>query len=211
MEQSLLSLFVLMLVGFGCNSESGSKASNEPMMQQGARIAFSDTVNTSDAIRAEYEKTLEAVESGAMDSTSFTYDCNGEKNGTVTYYRHEGVLRMIKWAYSEYSHHSGTDRYFVSDGELYFVERKTTDWVFTSSEETKENIMEQRFYLLDNSLERCTRKQYEIRSNTADNPDSGTLARKRVECPPAADLMAQYNLLLSRQGTTGAIDCLRKE
>lgn len=209
-------LFIVLMIGWGCTSESGREgepgtASTDTLAQQDANLQFADSITTMDGIRAEAQKMMQAVNSGAVDSTSFSYDCHGEKKGIVTFYNTGDTLGMVERNYSEYSHTHGTERYFVSGGQPYFVYRKNTDWAFKSSNETVDSIKEQRFYVLGDTLVQCMTKEYEIHSDATDNPDPDEVASEPGQCPAISELMDQYQLLLSHNDTTRTIGCLQKE
>lgn len=212
----LIPLIALGIACVACNSSSDKEAEGDREQIESPDdmpnpITFSDDITNMESIRAETEKTMEAVNSGAVDSTSFSYDCNGEKKGTVTFYRTGGTLRMVERNYSEYSHTHGTERFFVSGGESYFVYRKNTDWGFKSSNETVDNVKEQRFYVLGDTLAQCLTKEYEIHSDGTDSFDPEKIENESGPCPPMGELMGQYELLLSHRDTTSAIGCLQKE
>ena len=95
-------------------------------------------------IKKEYEYVASKIKSHNMDSTSFSYNCNEEKKGTVVYFFENNALRMIRHTYNEYSHFSATDSYFVKDNATFFVYFNRVSWSFDSQgkgvSETREDI-----------------------------------------------------------------------
>jgi hypothetical protein len=147
----------------------------------------------------------------ALDSTTFKYDCNGEKNGTVTYFSENGNLRLIEHRYNEYSHYSATDRYFSVNDTLFFAYQKSTAWSFESGPEgsTRDNITEYRAYLVNSKPVKCLEKKYVIRSQVADKPKPEALPNKATDCSVVKSLLSSYEKLKQYNGKTPP-DCLEQ-
>lgn len=162
-----------------------------------------------EGIQKVYGKITGQLSQGALDSTSFTYNCKNEILGSVTYYSHNGRLRMIQHRYNEYDHHAATDQYYIIDSTLFFVYRHQLLWSFESGPEgsTKDDITEQRVYFIDQKPIRCLEKKYIVRSADTNKPDSENIPNKEVNCSSINPLMEPYQNLLKNQYEK-AVDCL---
>jgi len=158
-------------------------------------------------IQETYSSVMKQLESGAMDSTSFKYSCQGEKGGTVTYFSNEGQLRLVVHRYHEYDHYSAVDRYFVEEGRLYFAYLNGVSWSFEDGGGTRDNVKEQRIYVVNQRPIRCLEKKYAIRSKAGDNPRPETVANKEVDCKSPASIIGPYRILLKyrEKGTSGCL------
>lgn len=163
-------------------------------------------------IQAAYSEVTERRKRGELDSVSFEYSCReGETSGTVTYFSHDGDLQLVVHRYSEYSHYSAEDYYFVRDSALYFAFLKGVSWSFEDGPEgaTRDNIRERRLYLLDQQPVKCLQKEYVIRSHANDNPRPETLANTEVDCASSSSsLLAAYRQLLQHRNNPPASGCL---
>ena len=150
---------------------------------------------------------------GLLDSISYTYDCSGERNGTVTYYSDNGKLAVIKHSYNEYSHFSAIDQYFVNEGKLYFTFLDSTVWSFepghAAEGATKDDITEQRLYLNEEKPLLCLEKKYTRRSQSSDNPNPDRIESKEVKCKSLEPVLKDYNRLLAFKDASSR-DCLAK-
>lgn len=162
-------------------------------------------------IQDAYTGVVEQWDRGALDSVSFEYTCgNGERSGTVSYFSQEGNLRLIIHRYSEYSHYSAEDQYFVRDSILYFAFLKGISWTFEEGPEgsTRDNITEQRVYLLDMQPVKCLEKKYIIRSQVKENPLPESVPNKEVKCASSSSLVKSYHQLLQHHRNPPASGCL---
>ncbi|MBT0607553.1 hypothetical protein [Aequorivita echinoideorum] len=163
-------------------------------------------------VKQAYEKTNLDITHNRYTSSSFTYNCNGERGGTVTYYLNDNKLRLIEHAYNEYSHNEAVDRYYVLNNQPYFIFYKHTTWQFDGEAEeeegaTKDDISEKRYYLINNSLTECLEKKYTTRSTgKATDPDG--IGNKTVSCPPVNELLEDFTKLYENKDTRGKLECL---
>lgn len=163
-----------------------------------------------EAIQEAYSGVMDRWKSGGLDSVSFEYSCrNGETSGSVTYFSQDGDLQLMVHRYNEYSHYSAEDHYFVRDSMLYFAFLKGVSWSFDDGPEgaTRDNITEQRIYLLDQQPVQCLEKKYVIRSHSGDNPRPETVANNQVDCTSASSLLAVYRRLLQHHGNPPPSGC----
>ena len=149
-------------------------------------------------IQNAYAEIIADYEKGKLDSTSFKYNCNGEKSGTVTYFSQKGDLKMITHTYAEYDHHEMKDRYFVQDSIPFFAHLRSLSWSFESGPEgaTKDQITEQRIYLLNWKPIQCLEKKYEIRLHAGVNPKPADVQNKTVDCTSTKSIEKPYRLLV---------------
>lgn len=183
---------------------SGNLTTSEPAEPDGIPQNVED-------IQRVYTATMEKLQQGQLDSTSFTYECQNEINGTVTYYSEGGKLRLMTHAYSEQDHHGAEDQYFVKDDKLFFTYTSTTFWSFDGGGEgsTKDDITEYRIYLVDDKPVKCLEKKYSIHSKATNNPKPDDVANKEVDCKThQATAIKSFELLRKyrSKGTTGCLE-----
>jgi len=152
-------------------------------------------------IREAYAFTVDQMNSGQLDSVSFKYNCQQERSGTVTYFSEKGILRIIRHQYAEYDHHEATDQYFLNnDSTLFFAHLKRLSWSFESvvgkDGATKDDIKEQRIYIVDKEAIQCLEKKFTTRSTSSDNPKPEAVPNKQVACRPIKPLLKDLQQLL---------------
>lgn len=195
---------ILIVALASCNSNQES----EKAQQQKDSLVNHVAANTSKAktttvidnvsdIQNTYQEIIELYKNKSLDSTSFKYDCNGETGGTVSYFTKDGNLKIIVHRYHEYDHHEAEERYFVNEGSLYFLYLRSLSWSFDSGPEgaTRDQITEQRSYVLRNNVVKCLEKKYEIRKHAGVNPNPGSVANKEVDCKKFKSPMAVFEKL----------------
>lgn len=166
-------------------------------------------VRTIKDVQQAYADISTKVKKGLLDSVSFKYNCNNEKDGTVSYFSEKGQLRLMVHRYNEYSHFSASDHYFVQDSMLFFVFKRSVLWSFSGPQgSTRDSITEQRTYLIKQQPVQCLQKAFVIRSHLANNPKPETLPNKAINCASAKFVMKPYRLLMKYrdQGTTGCLE-----
>jgi len=159
-------------------------------------------------IKKEYTYVTSRIESSRMDSASFNYNCNDEKKGTVTYFTENGQLRMIKHAYNEYSHFSAVDNYFVKDSTPFFVLQRRLAWSFVDEKQTKDDVTENRVYIIDQKPVKCLQKEFTVYSNTKDAPQANTVANKEIKCSSLEPISKKFGLLLKYINQREDLTCL---
>lgn len=165
------------------------------------------TLNRITEIQETYAAVVKQLEAGTLDSTSFKYSCQGEKGGTVTYISDRGKLQLIVHRYHEYDHYSAVDRYFVNEDKLYFTHLRGVSWSFEEGGGTRDNIEEQRIYVVNQRPVQCLEKKYTIVSGASNNPLPDTVLNKEVSCKSPASVIGPYRILLKyrEKGTTGCL------
>jgi hypothetical protein len=150
-----------------------------------------------DDIKKAYTVVNKELEDGQLDSTTFKYSCNDEKNGTVSYFTKNGKLKLIVHKYNEYDHYEAVDRYFVQDSTLFFTYSTSITWSFDNGPEgsTKDNIKENRTYLIAEKPVKCLEKNFTIRSKASSNPDPESIPNRDVKCLSAAMVLKPYHIL----------------
>lgn len=150
-----------------------------------------------DDIKKAYAAVNKQLEDGQLDSTTFKYSCKDEKNGTVSYFTKNGNLRLIVHRYNEYDHYEAVDRYFVQDSTLFFTYSTSTTWSFEDGPEgsTKDNIKENRTYLIAEKPVKCLEKNFTIRSKASTNPDPESVPNRDINCQSAAIVLKPYHIL----------------
>lgn len=148
-------------------------------------------------IQKAHAAILKLKESKSLDSTSFRYNCNGEKGGTVSYYTDNGDLKLIIHRYHEYDHYEAEDQFFINDAETFFVYQKALSWSFDGGQEgaTRDRINEQRSYFVANKPIKCLEKKYEIRKHLGINPKPESIANKEKDCNQLKSPLSTYSKL----------------
>jgi len=164
-------------------------------------------------IRQRFAVINDKLQRTQLDSISFKYDCNEERSGTVTYFSEQGKLVLVKHSYSEYSHFSAVDDYFISNDKLFFAHLNRRNWSFESGQAvegaTIDNIIEQRLYLANDKALLCLEKKYTTRSHAAANPIPANLPNKQVTCKSTEPLIKDFKNLIDYQRSNNH-DCLEK-
>jgi hypothetical protein len=211
----LISSFVFI---FSCKKETGKnplKASGSSDTLTSSSVRDSTTVEnkllTIEDIKKEYQSINDKLNKKGLDSVSFDYNCNDERSGTVTFFSDQKGLRMIKHFYAEYSHFSSVENYFIKNNTLFFIFKEDTSWNFDGGTpekpETKDDIIEHRIYLQNNTPIKCFEKKYSIRSKESIHPDVDKMANKEVSCS-VDELLKTYQLLLKNKDKRGEIKSL---
>lgn len=216
MKLQLYTLF-LCLVFFSCGQNRNTEPSTTVVEDSAARVTAPETVaaqpKTVEQIKQRYADINAKLQGGLLDSVAYKYDCNGERSGTVTYFSNHGKLEMIKHSYNEYSHFEATDQYFISNDHLFFAHFRRSNWSFESGQAadgaTKDNIIEQRFYVANEKSLLCLEKKYTKRSHADNNPLPAKVQNKEVACKPMEPLIKDFNKLIDFKNS-GDHDCLGK-
>lgn len=160
-------------------------------------------------IRQVYNQTNQQLMAHQLDSVALKYNCNGERSGTVTYYSKNNELKAIKHQYNEYDHFSATDQYFVVGGKLYFVFFDRLTWSFAGNDITKDDITEQRIYVIDDQAIECLEKKYTVMSNATKKPISENIPNQKVACKSAQTMLKDFKTLINFREQKQQ-DCLLK-
>lgn len=173
-------------------------------------VLFKKDFSSVDAIRRQYNLVNSLLVTKKLDSVTFEYECN-ETSGNVTYYIQNGILKLIKHFEAD-SHFSSAVNYFVNDGKPYFIFTDETVWSFDGGTpekpETKDEVTEQRFYIIDNESVKCLEKKYTLKSNSSSNPKPENIPNKEMKSCSIADLQKTFDLLMKNKDRKGKIGCL---
>lgn len=164
-------------------------------------------IKNEEDIRVSYDKTVRKVQKKVTDSTSFSYDCNGERNGTVTYFSENGELLLIQHTFNEYSHFSASNSYFIKDGNPFFVLSSESVWSFVNENQTKDNVTEKRFYIIDNKPIKCLQKDFSVITRSGHILKTDTTGNKVTECTEYAFKLKEFYSLLQLEHKKGLIGC----
>lgn len=215
MKFNLLAIIFASCFLFSCTQGPDSNAveSDAPSSDSIAvsTVERDKPIESVEDIQEAFTGIMKQWEGGALDSVSFEYSChNGGRSGTVSYYSQDGDLRLIVHRYSEYSHYSAEDQYFVRDSTLFFSFLKGISWSFEDGPEgsVRDNITERRTYLLGNQPVKCLEKKYVIRSQIKDKPRPESLPNMEVDCTSSPSLLKSYAQLLQHHRNPPASGCL---
>lgn len=161
-------------------------------------------------IKQEYNLVNAELVAKKLDSVGFKYECN-EISGNVVYYSENGTLKVVKHFQAD-SHFSSTESFFIDEGKPYFIFKDDTAWSFdggtADKPETKDDVTEQRFYLVDNKAIQCLEKKYTLRSNAPNNPKSENVPNKEMKNCSIADLQKTFELLMKNKDSRQGGKCL---
>jgi len=167
-------------------------------------------LSTVDGIKQEYNLVNAQLLEKKLDSVGFKYECN-EISGNVVYYSENGNLKVVKHFQAD-SHYSSTENYFVNEGKLYFICKDDTVWNFdggtADKPDTKDDVTEKRFYLVDNKAIQCLEKKYTLRSNSSNNPKAENVPNREMKNCSIADLQKTFDLLMKNKDGREDGECL---
>jgi len=214
--KNLIYIFIL-LISISCGENKSHKASSQQVIDTTATSKgkedirnITGAITSIEDIRKEHSYIQSRAASKILDSTTFNYNCNGEKEGKVTYFYEQEQLRLIRHVYNEYSHFSATDEYFIKDDELFFVFYNQMAWNFAGQNQTQDNITERRFYIVNNQPVHCLEKKFSINSNDNNPTESNEVPNKEIECALFEDALKDYKKLFKLREQNGEIECLEE-
>lgn len=159
-------------------------------------------------IKKEFAVLNAKLQSKQLDSSGFMYECS-ETSGEAGFYYEGRQLRMVKHFTAD-SHFSSVTCYYLKNDEIFFILKDDTVWSFDggSAEKpvTKDDISQQRIYLVEGNPVKCLEKEFTIRS-TGSNPDPGKIPNRETECN-VQELMKDYLRVLKNIDKKGRTDCL---
>lgn len=167
-------------------------------------------LSTVDGIKQEYNLVNTQLLEKKLDSVGFKYECE-EKSGNVVYYSENGNLKMVKHFQAD-SHYSSTENYFVDEGKPYFIFKDETVWNFDGGTpekpETKDDVTEQRFYIVNEKAIQCLEKKYTLKSNSSNNPKSENVPNKEMKNCSIGELQKSFDLLMKNKDRRDGGKCL---
>lgn len=213
--KTLLLTASLFLV-FSCKNEK-NKTINKGSVSKDNTVIKNDSLQASTVedpivqIKKEYAVLQTQLETKKLNSSQFTYDCNGEPSGEVIFHSDKDEVKVIEHFYAEHSHFSGSEKYFIKDEKPFFIFRQETVWNFDGGTPekpvTKDDITETRIYLQNNQPLKCLEKKYSIKSDQKEKTASDTIPGKEIQCS-VDELLKNYQSLLKHKDQKGAIQCL---
>ncbi len=162
-------------------------------------------------IRRAYSEILAARETNRMDSSSFDYDCNGERAGRVSYFSDKQGLRLIRHTYSEYSHFSATDEYFLKGDSLFFVFQAHVSWHFVGEGETRDDVTQNRFYIIDGKALKCLQKKFTAETPSSTSMQPSMAANRETDCASLGKALDKFKLLATYWGREKYPGCLGEQ
>lgn len=214
--KNLLLISVVFLI-VSCNKENKQKASENFAVTDSLNshkpsdsLSLKNNLSSVDDIKREYNLVNSKLLAKKLDSLKFDYECE-ERTGNVVYYSEKGILKVIKYFDAD-SHYSKVENYFVNEGKPYFVFKDETVWSFDGGTpekpETKDDITEKRFYVVDGKPIQCLEKKYTIQSSLKNNPKSENIPSKEMKNCSVDELQKTFNLLMKNKDSKGNIKCL---
>lgn len=212
MKKALLISSLILI--FSCKKEINKKVSDTSDIisskVKSHSLNLNKNLNSVDGIKQEFNLVNSQLIKKKLDSVSFKYECE-ETSGNVVYYSEKGKLKVVKHFRAD-SHFSSTENYFVNDGKLYFVFKDATVWSFDGGTPekpiTKDDVTEQRFYIVNDKAIQCLEKKYTIKSNITNNPKSENVPNKEMKNCSVAELQKSFDLLMNNKDRRDAGKCL---
>lgn len=163
---------------------------------------------TIDEIKMEYATLNNQIIAQKLDSTSFEYECD-EISGNVVYYSLNGELKSIKHFHGD-SHFSSVENYYLKSGKPFFIFQQETLWSFDGGTpekpETKDDIIENRYYYINNKLEYCRDKKYSIRTKNHSKPENISDGESK-NCNDT-ELSKNFEKLLKNKDKKEKVNCI---
>lgn len=201
--RSFLSLVMFASLFFSC-TQNQSQQAQQTVDSLPAGEIISDSVHIEtpkmqvpesiDEIKQAYAVTMEQWRAGKLDSLTLEYNCQNERQGSVTYYSLDSTLTLIRHQYAEYDHHSATDTYFLHEEQPYFMLFSQASWMFIAQGLTQDTFTEKRTYVLHEEAALCLEKQYLIRSDAPGQRQKET-QNKAVPCPEMTSVLSDLQRL----------------
>lgn len=210
-----MPIAAILLLAVSCKNDK-DKAAHTTSVSTDSMIVKKDSPqqNTDDPIaeiKKEYGMLQAQLEAKKLRSNGFTYNCNEEPSGKVTFFSDKGEIKVIEHFYTEHSHFSASERYFIKNGEPFFIFREETVWNFDGGTPekpiTKDDITETRIYLQHNKPLKCLEKKYSIKSDSKEKSISDQISGKEIQCN-TDELLKTYQSLLKHKDQKGEIKCL---
>lgn len=204
---------------FSCENKKKEKTNIQNSSSDSFQaVSKNDSVNGNripeniEEIKTEYALISNQLNSKKLDSTSFNYECE-ERSGSVVFYTSDGKLKSIKHSFSEYSHFSSVEQYYLKNDSLFFILKQDTSWSFEGGTpekpETKDNIEEQRIYVVNGKAVDCHEKKYTIKSASANNPVPEKIQNVKSEKCSFPELQKTFALLIKNKEKNGKINCIQ--
>ncbi len=214
--KNLILIFSVFFIS-SCKKENDKSTINSAVSQDSVSVktdrdssSLDQGLNTIDNIKSAYQLTNSQLLAKKLDSVSFEYDCD-ESSGTVVFYSDQNDLKAIKHSYAEHSHFSSVDQYFINDNQPYFIFQTETVWSFdggtAEKPETKDDVTEKRFYIINEKATQCLEKKYILKSNSSNNPKSENIPNKQLKNCSIAELQKSFDLLMKNKNRRGNGKC----
>jgi len=159
-------------------------------------------------IKEEFAVLNAKLQSKQLDSSGFTYEC-AETSGEAGFYYEGGQLSVIKHFTAD-SHFSSVTRYYLKNDEIFFILKEDAVWSFDGGTAekpvTKDDISQQRVYLVEGSPVKCLEKEFTLRS-AGSNPDPEKIPNREIDCN-VQKLMKDYLRVLKNIDKKDRIDCI---
>ena len=203
-----------LLLIFSCKNENEKKpsvSSDSISVSKTEAVQVGKNLTSVEAIKEEFEFVNSLLLNKKLDSANFKYQCE-ERSGNVVYYSDKGVLKAIKHFEAD-SHFSAENNFFINEGKPYFIFTHESLWSFDGGTpekpETKDDVTEKRFYIINEKAIQCLEKKYTLRSNSADNLKSENVANIEKQNCSIADLQKTFSSLLkNRNRKDSDVKCL---
>ncbi|WP_028122389.1 hypothetical protein [Epilithonimonas tenax] len=212
MKKAILVSAVLLI--FSCKKGIDEKVSNSSdaitSKVKTHSLSLEKDLSSVNGIKQEYSKVNSQLTAKKLDSAGFNYECN-EISGNVVYFSEKGQLKVVRHFQAD-SHFSSTESYFINEGKPYFIFKDDTVWSFDGGTPekpiTKDDVTEQRYYIVNDQSVQCLEKKYTLKSNSPDNPKSENVPNKEMKNCSVADLQKSFDVLMKNKDRRDGGKCL---
>lgn len=213
--KKLILLPALVLL-FSCENKKKDlndvKSSSDSLQTVSKNDSLSSNISpqTIDEIKKEFAVLNEKLSSQKLDSTSFDYECN-EVSGNVVYYTSNGELQSVKHFHAD-SHFSSVENYYLKNGKPFFIFKDDTVWNFDGGTpekpETKDEVEQQRIYIVNGKAIECLEKKFTIKSSSKNNPNPENIQNVLSKNCSYSELQKTFKVLLKNKDKKGKTNCI---
>ncbi|AZB29204.1 hypothetical protein [Chryseobacterium balustinum] len=199
-----------------CENKKNEKINTNSPSESSQQISYKDSLSknnspqTIDEIKTEYVLLNNQLIAKKLDSASFDYECN-EVSGNVVYYSSNGELKSIKHFHGD-SHFSSVENYYLKNGKPFFIFKDDTVWNFDGGTpekpETKDEINQQRMYIVNGKAIECLEKKFTIKSSSKNNPKPDDIQNVQSKNCSYSELQKTFEVLLKNRDKKGKTSCI---
>ncbi|MGD1317980.1 hypothetical protein [Chryseobacterium sp. 2R14A] len=214
MKKLILLPAVVLL--FSCENKKNDSTEGKSSTDTLKTVSNKDSLDknnspqTVNEIKTEFALLNNQLIAKKLDSTSFEYECS-EISGNVVYYTSNGELKSIKHFHGD-SHFSSVENYYLKNGKPYFIFKDDTLWNFDGGTpekpETKDDIEQQRIYIVNDKAIECLEKKYIIRSSSKNNANPENIQNIPSKNCSYSELQKTFEVLLKNKDKKGKSDCI---
>lgn len=175
-------------------------------------IHDSISISSKEDIQKYYSEFQNELEKKDLDSTVLDYECDG-KDGRIIYYSKNNKLKIIRHEYSEYSHYSAVEKFYLNNEKPFFIFRDESVWSFDGGTpekpETKDNITESRMYFVNGKIIDCLEKKYILKSAEKEKPDPSKFSSRQSKDCKSEEMLSELAKFIRHKNAKATLkNCL---